>query len=351
MILADNKKGSYEPFSFCRKLLYCSLLLSVFSCTKSEQQQVLRGNAQGTTYLVKFFHPEDLDVQEDITTLLQDIDKSLSTYRSNSLISRFNRGEQPIQVDSHFVRVHQLSQQIFKLSKGAFDPTIAPVVNYWGFGFKNRDKVQPETLEQLLPLVGYQFISIDDSGYLTSSKEDVQLDYNAVAQGYTVDAMAELLEKKGIRNYFVELGGEVRVKGNRENGQQWRVGIDKPISDLDVDRLHSIVRLNEGAVVTSGNYRKFYVDPETGQKYSHTINPLTGIPVSHNLLSATVYAESAGIADALATGLMVVGLEQASSLISNNGIGALLIYTTENDSLKSTIVGTFPEVEFLSSND
>jgi len=210
---------------------------------------------------------------------------------------------------------------------GAFDPTIAPVVNFWGFGFEEIPQKDENMLTDLMKTVGYEKLTIQDS-LVVKSDPNTQIDFNAIAQGFTVDLIGEHLQKLGVTNYMIEIGGELKCHGLNADGELWRIGIDKPSENIQQDRFQAIIEVTDKAVASSGNYRKFKVDEETGMKYAHTINPKTGKPIQTNLLSVTIVSESCMQADALATACMIMGVEKSIEFINSKPeLDAMLIYS------------------------
>jgi thiamine biosynthesis lipoprotein len=275
---------------------------------------------------------EDLKLSMD--SLLADFDRSLSAYQPNSLISRFNKNEPGLHADKKFTDVFIKSYEVFKKTDGAFDITVAPIVNALGFGTTDTLNVDSTMIDSLLQYVGMEKVKLQGDT-LVKTDSHVTLDVNALAQGYSVDVAANFLEKRKIRNYMVEIGGEVRARGKNEQGDYWRIGIDKPVDGNEIPGtdLQSIVRLNDRSLATSGNYRKFY--EKNGIKYVHTINPGTGFPVISNLLSATVVADDCMTADAYATAFMVMGTDRSIQFLNENKyLDAYLIYSDEEGNFK-----------------
>ena len=287
------------------------------------------GFAQGTSYSIKYMSTEDY--HHEIDSLLTVIDNSLSTYNTNSLLSQLNSGDTSLFLDTHFVRVFKASQHISSLSDGLFDCTVTPLVEAWGFGPDNRQEVDSLYIATLLQEVGYQDLWLRGDSLLSNPQQKT-MDFNALAQGYTVDVIAELLDSNLVSDYLIELGGELRAKGHNSRNKKWRVGIDKPSNEIDVnDRFQIILNLQNKSLATSGNYRNFY--EKDGQIYSHTINPKTAYPVQHSLLSATVIANDCMTADAYATTFMVMGVEQTKDFLSKHpNLEAFLIFTDTDKS-------------------
>lgn len=301
----------------------------------------LKGETMGTYYNIIYTSSENINYQSKIDSVLADFSQSLSTYIPTSLISEINAGDSLISVDEYLGTVFIRSKEIYSETNGFFDPTVAPIVNAWGFGFKNMENVNSSLIDSLMQYVGLDKVNLTN-GVITRADNHIQLDFNAIAKGYGVDVVANYLLAQGIKNVKVEIGGELVVKGHNPSNGQWRIGIEKPSEEQEnpsSDALQSIITFTNKGMATSGNYRKFYY--KDGVKYSHTINPKTGYPVNHSLLSATVIADDCMTADAYATACMVVGLDSAKVLIENNPkLEAYFIYTDSADNyLDYTTVG------------
>ena len=272
------------------------------------------GMVFGTVYKITYQHADDL--QNDIKEALMEVDNSLSPYNPNSIITRINQNQDTL-LNEHFIHVFQLAQQISTETDGAFDITVAPLVNAWGFGFKHSIKIAPEVIDSLCSFTGYQKIKLEN-GKIVKQDERTMLDCSAIAKGYGVDRVAHLLDKKGVKHYMVDIGGEVMLKGKTPRMKTWRIGINKPIEDsLSINQeLQTILEVTDVGMATSGNYRKFYY--KDGKRYAHTIDPRLGKPVQHNILSATVIAKDCTTADAYATAFMVMGLEEAKAFCAEH---------------------------------
>lgn len=281
----------------------------------------------GTTYRITYRQdsvPSD-SILAGIETMLAHIDRSFSVYNEQSVISKINRNE-PVRIDSFFKTVFTRSYEIYTATNGAFDIAASPLFNAWGFGFTLRETITPATIDSLQQFCGMQHVWLDGDQVIKDDPR-VTLNVNAIAKGFGVDAVATFLEQSNVGHYIVEIGGEVRSKGKNRYGRPWRVGIDKPIEDnvFPGNSLHAILQLSDKAMATSGNYRKYY--EENGKKYAHTINPATGYPVAHTLLSATIIATDCMTADAYATAMMVIGLDSAKRVLNTHPeLGAFLIY-------------------------
>lgn len=318
------------------KLKYISLfvLLIVFGACKQESKYHFdEGKVFGTFYHMVYQYPNEEGLKTEILQKLKEFDYSLSTYNPESVISKVNENDSTVVLDDYFLTCFKTSEQIAQVTDGAFDWTVAPLVNAWGFGFKN--KLEPEDIpvDSLLQVVGYQKVRLE-AGKVIKEDPRIMFDASAIAKGYGVDVVADFLESKGITNYMVEIGGEIRVKGNSNKNRPWRVGIDKPIDDPSSlsRQIQDVLELKGGAMATSGNYRQFYV--KDGKKYAHTIDPRLGYPVQHSLLSASVIAPTCMKADAYATAFMVLGLEKSVEIVENDPeLEAYFIYTNEEGDL------------------
>ncbi len=304
----------------------------------SRPYTVLEGQTMGTYYGMNYEDSLGRNFQTAIDSLLEEINLGVSTYIESSLISRFNQATATFTIEDttsgpgrHFLANYHAAKTVFKQSAGAFDPTVMPLVNYWGFGYTPKRKmmaVDTASVDSLLRFVGFDKVTLSGN-VLKKSLPGVQLDFGGCAKGYGVDAMCRLLESKGISNYLVNIGGEVQAKGVNAKGEVWNVGINKPEEDAALESLQAALPLKNRAVSTSGNYRNYY--ESGGIKYSHTINPRTGFPERTSLLSASVFAENSITADAWGTAFMVMGREKAMSLVQNlNGLDLYLIYGKED---------------------
>ena len=287
------------------------------------------GMVFGTIYHITY--QSDTNYQKEIEAELQKVDNSLSPFNKTSIISRINRNEK-VKVDEMFSEVFQLAEKISGETDGAFDITVAPMVNAWGFGFKTGNPPTRQTIDSLRAIVGFHTVSMQD-GYVIKKNPKTMLDCSAIAKGYGTDVVARFLKKKGVQNFMVEIGGEIVVNGNSEKLQPWRIGINKPTDDsLNTSQaIQDVVSVSNIAMATSGNYRNFYY--KNGKKYAHTIDPKTGYPVQHNILSATVFADDCATADAYATSFMVLGLDGAKKILEKHPeLCAYLIYSDQKDS-------------------
>lgn len=320
MILADKILRMKFP------IVIIALLFFICGCNNKPKLIKIEGEAQGTTWHISYLSARNINYQTGIDSLLKKIDSSMSTYLPVSLISRINNNDSSVVVDKYFVDVFNKSMEVSEKTGGLFDVTIGPLVNAWGFGFGKKEKVDRTLIDSLMQYVGFNKVRLEGHK-ITKSKPEIKLDFNAIAQGYTVDVLAAYLESRGVSNYLVEIGGELKAKGLKYD-DAWKVGIDRPEEISGSERkLEATIYLIERAMATSGNYRKFY--EESGQKYSHIIDPRTGYPAKQNLLSATVLAKDGITADAYATAFMIMGLEKSKQFLADNthlGLEVFFIY-------------------------
>jgi len=307
-------------------------LFSLVGCNDKGQYYEESGTVFHTLYKIRYQAPQLLT--EKIDKELQDFNLSLNPFNPNSIIAKVNRNE-PVEVDEWFTEVFNKAQEISVNSDGAFDATAAPLFNLWGFGFSKMDSVTPQMVDSIKEFVGYNKIRLEGK---TVVKDDprVMVSFSAIAKGYACDVIAKLLEREGVTNYMVDIGGEIVVNGVNQHGQCWRVGINKPEDDLEgINRsVEDIVQpCKRSGVATSGDYRNFYI--KDGKRYAHTINPITGYPAAQNVLSATIVADDCMTADGYATTLMTLGAEKAIKLgDSIPGIEYYIIYTDDKGKYK-----------------
>ena len=322
------KKWHYPFLAFL--IIGTIVILSQSKPAKPEFRKA-QGLVFGTSYNITYFYNADL--QPDIEHTLALVDSALSMFNPESTISAVNRSESILVTDTMFLKVFRRAMEISRMTEGAFDITVAPAVNAWGFGFKHAENVSQSTVDSLKEITGYWKIHERD-GLITKDDPRIMLDCSAIAKGFGSDMVAQMLRSKGISDYMVEIGGEIVLSGHNPKGKDWNIGISKPVDDsLSVNNeLQTIIPITDIAMATSGNYRNFYV--KDGRKYAHTIDPHTCMPVSHSLLSATVFAQDCATADALATSMMVMGLDNARALCTRHPeLSAYFIYQGEDGSL------------------
>ena len=324
------KKWHYPFLAFL--IIGTIIILSQSKPAKPEFRKA-QGLVFGTSYNITYFYNADL--QPDIEHTLALVDSALSMFNPESTISAVNRSESIQVADTMFLKVFRRAMEISRMTDGAFDITVAPAVNAWGFGFKHAENVSQATVDSLKEITGYWKIH-EQNGLITKDDPRIMLDCSAIAKGFGSDMVAQMLSSKGISDYMVEIGGEIVLSGHNPKGKDWNIGISKPVDDsLSMNNeLQTVIPITDIAMATSGNYRNFYV--KDGRKYAHTIDPHTCMPVSHSLLSATVFAADCATADALATSMMVMGLDSARALCDRHPeFRAYFIYT---DSAGNTIV-------------
>ena len=309
------------------------LIVSTVLIIRQQQSTPYQKNAGlifGTTYSVTYQCDEDL--QKEIEAELKKVDAEFSMFNSQSVVARLNNGEKP-ELSNDFIDVFKLARQVSEDTNGAFDITVAPLVNAWGFGFKHEQMPTKEQVDSLRQLIGYQYVTLKDKT-IEMQKPGMMLDFSAIAKGYGVDVVARLLERHDIKNYMVEIGGEITTRGINPERVPWRIGVNKPNEDAldESHELQTILNVTDKAMATSGNYRNFYV--KEGKKYAHTIDPKTGYPVQHTLLSATVLTDRCAKADAYATSFMVLGMDGAKQILERHKeLMAYLIYTDSKGNL------------------
>ena len=292
-----------------RRFLFIGFgLLLLVSCTEKAAFQKNSNLVFGTIYNITYQYADDL--QAEIEAELQKVDGEFSMFNPQSTVARINGGDSTVERSAMFREIFELAQTVNKETNGAFDIHVAPLVNAWGFGFKHDQLPTPQQVDSLL--------KIRD-----------QMDFSAIAKGYGCDVVARLLRSHSIENFMVEIGGEVVLSGHNDKGQPWHIGVNKPVENPEDGDLQTVLSITDCAIATSGNYRNFYY--KDGQRYAHTIDPRTGYPVQHSLLSATVVAADCATADAYATSFMVLGLDSAQAVLNSHPeLKAYLIYSDES---------------------
>lgn len=296
----------------------------------------------GTEYHITY--QCETDLHDSIRTVLDSVNASLSPFSPSSIISRMNRNEE-VTADSMFIRVFTQAMEVSRSTDGAFDITVAPLVNAWGFGFANKDSITAEGIDSLLQFVGYEKVALTPEGRLMKQDPRTILDCSAIAKGYGCDEVARMLGRQGVKNFLVEIGGEIVVKGINPKEKPWGVGIKQPVDDqLNINtELNTVLAITDVAMATSGNYRNFEV--RDGKKYAHTIDPKTGYPVQHSILSSTVLARDCATADAYATAFMVMGLDSARQVLATHPeLQVYFIYADDEGNYRTY---QSPEIEKL----
>jgi len=333
------------------------LILSILhSCANVDSKErsislfKLSGESQGTTYLIQVYDHQINFEAAQIDSLLEAFDQELSTYLPTSLISRFNQKDFTdtlVPLNSRFYSMLDMSDNIYQVSNGIFDPSIKPIMDLWDFDGNNNDIPTKESIDSALQFVSFENglhfkISTrfnDSSALIVKKKPEFQLDFNAIAQGYAVDLLMDFIKSKGHQNVYVELGGEIAVSGFKFDQEKWRIGVESPVeNNQSTDRvIQKVFALKDKRIATSGNYRKFF--EANGKKYAHTINPFTGYQNRHNLLSATVLSDYCWKSDAFATFFMLIGLDATKAFLKENphlDLEVFLIYD-ENNTFKTYI--------------
>lgn len=316
----------------CKRIIFpiVVLLLVITSCKQEKVYYEESGSVFHTIYSIKYESSKPLS--KEIEAEFEKFNLSLNPFNPNSIITKVNNNEQ-VELDEWFTEVFTKAQEVSTISEGAFDITCAPLVNLWGFGFANMDSVSQQAIDSLKEFTGYQKIRLE-GGKIIKDDSRVILNTSAIAKGFSCDVIARLMEKEGIENYMIDIGGEVTLKGVNPKGNCWRIGINKPEDDKTgmVNEVTEVVQLcKKGGIATSGNYRNFYV--KDGKKFGHTIDPITGYPTEKSILSATVVANDCMTADAYATVFMVVGIERAAEIAKKvPEIEYYLIYADEDGS-------------------
>ncbi|MCH3881054.1 MULTISPECIES: FAD:protein FMN transferase [Tenacibaculum] len=319
-------KNTYLVF-----IISCIFLLS---CKDKHHFDSIKisGNVFGTTYNITYLNT-NVSYQKSIDSLFLLVNKSLSTYIPTSDISKINTGDSTIVIDEFFKEVFQKSIRIHNETNGYFDPTVGNLVNSWGFGPKNEKKnLDSLQVNKMMQLVGLDKVSLVD-GKIKKDAPEIYLDFNSIAKGYGIDVIGRFFESKNLDNYLIEIGGEIRARGKNSKNKNWRVAIDNPNTD-GTRSFADVVALDNQSMASSGNYRKFRLT-ENGQKYVHTVNPITGFATESNLLSATVYAPlDCADVDAYATAFMAMGLEKTKEFLEEHTeVKAILMYVNKNGDL------------------
>ena len=327
------------------------LVAALFTCGFAPQPEpVITGRTMGTTYSVKIVSapPRETEaLKHAIDARLKEINRSMSTYIKDSEISRFNRWqdtETRFPISEDFWQVMKVAENLYRLTDGAWDGTVNPLVELWGFGSRAWKGNLPSRneIERTLKQIGFSSIRIGNTApYLKKDRPNVSLDLGSIAKGYGVDQVAGLIRQRGYRNFLVEIGGEVYVSGRRKDGAPWRIGINQPAPDAPLDRVYRVVSLQNQAMASSGDYRNFFI--KDGVRYSHILDPRTGYPVRNSVVSASVTADTCTVADGLATALVVLGPERAVALVEQlHSVECLLVSQEPGGKLIDRASGGFP---------
>lgn len=329
---------------------FCSFLVVAIlfvSCDKTTDFYTIQGEAQGSTYSIKYISTEEKVKKNQIDSLLTAFDLSLSTYRPDSKISKINAGDSTVVVDDFFTETFQLSNQIYKETNGLFDPTIGVLVNAYGFGpNKKHQDLALKQIDSLLQFVGFNKIALNANKTISKKYKETFIDFNAIAQGYSVDVVVNYLKSKGIENAIVEIGGELFALGkNTIDNKNWVVGIDDPLQKPEERTLIAKVNLENLGMATSGNYRKVMIDEKTGKKFVHIINPKTGLAQKNNVLSATILSKSSGLSDGYATAFMLMSLEESKVFLQKHPeLHVMLLYSDSDNKMQRFVTENFKSI-------
>ncbi|MBC3845117.1 FAD:protein FMN transferase [Winogradskyella echinorum] len=324
-----------------KKSVVFVIFIALFSCKQEPKNIKLSGPIFGTGYNIQYYSEDNTNYQKQFDSLFNVVNQSLSTYLPESDISKLNRNE-ITKVDEHFKNVFKASKIIYRQTEGVFDPTIGNVVNAWNFGAeKNKFLTDSTTIDSLMRYVGFNRVGLVD-GDIQKNKASY-LEFNAIAKGYGIDVIANYLQSKGIDNYLVDIGGDMRVAGiNLESKKGWTVGIDDPNFD-GTQSYSKVVTLKDEALATSGTYRKFKTD-DNGNRYAHIINTKTGYPSKTNILSVSVIAEDCMTADGFATAFQAMGIKKVEEFLERHQeLKVYFIYEDDNKTLKTLTLNNFPE--------
>jgi thiamine biosynthesis lipoprotein len=315
-----------------KRILLLFLIVSAIA-EAAQKPRVLKGYAQGSTFQISYYGKPKKPIDQAILDLLSQIDSSVSTYQVNSIISKINAGQSGIKTDTIFRACFRKAKAIWSSSNGAFDPTVMPLVNAWGFGQKKTSKPSKGYIDSLMPSIGFNLIDLN-ADTIVKHHPNVSLDFNAFAQGYSVDLVSNLLKQAGLKHFVVEIGGEVYAHGHKPKKEQWQLGIEQPIDNPNgINPNLQSVYLQNQAISSSGNYRKFFI--QDGVKYAHHIDPKTGYPAQNNLLSVSVVASECITTDASATALLVMGLEASKTYLNQHPeLQAMLVYANASGRLE-----------------
>lgn len=334
-----------------KTLFFFAIFILILSCTSETKEKSSKlkkeqfiGETMGTTFSITYLDSTGTDFANELNDLLIDFNKSVSTYDKKSVISAFNQQADSIYIpeNGHFARNYRIAKYVYEQTNGWFNPSVMPLVNYWGFGYTEKKmvaKTDSSIIKKLLQRVHFDSIRVTKTAnnqlLFTKSIPNLALDFSAIAKGDAVDQVGLFLEKRNIYNYYVEIGGEVRARGTTISGFNWRTGIRSPKEGAASNELQVAVELANLSLATSGNYENYYEDETTGAKYAHTINPHTGYPEKNQLLSASVFAKDCATADAFATSFMAMGLDKAFELASNlPELEAYFIHSTADGTLE-----------------
>jgi thiamine biosynthesis lipoprotein len=318
-----------------KHIIWFLFLILMVSCKNERpQKSFFQGQAFGTTFSIQVYSINEIDFEKGIDSVLSKVNNSVSTYIPESDISKINNGNTAIIVDNIFIDNFNISAEVYEITGGFFDPTIGVLRNAYGFGdTKPIQEIDSLALDSMMKFVGFNKVKLTPENKIEKLYPEIYIDFNAVAKGYGIDLIGSYLDSKGVGNYLIELGGEILAKGkNIEKNKSWLVGIENVNLSLDDKSYSSIIALENIAMATSGNYRKFRIDSLTGKKFVHTLNPITGSAAKSDITSATVLAPTCALADAYATAFMALGLKKSKAILKNiNEIDVYFTYNNQNN--------------------
>ena len=318
-----------------KRIIWFLFLILMVSCKNERpQKSFFQGQAFGTTFSIQVYSINEIDFEKGIDSVLSKVNNSVSTYIPESDISKINNGNTAIIVDNIFIDNFNISAEVYEITGGFFDPTIGVLRNAYGFGdTKPIQEIDSLALDSMMKFVGFNKVKLTPENKIEKLYPEIYIDFNAVAKGYGIDLIGSYLDSKGVGNYLIELGGEILAKGkNIEKNKSWLVGIENVNLSLDDKSYSSIIALENIAMATSGNYRKFRIDSLTGKKFVHTLNPITGSAAKSDITSATVLAPTCALADAYATAFMALGLKKSKAILKNiNEIDVYFTYNNQNN--------------------
>lgn len=331
--------------------LFIFLVFLTISCTDKKADVVMKTNtgfALGTTYTIKYQIPDkEVDYKQDIENIFHEINQSISAYLPTSDISKINKGDMSVVIDDYFKTVYDFSREVYEKTDGFFDPSVGALVNAWGFGpQKPINNLKAKQVDSILKFTGFDKVTVTADRKVVKAHPSVTFDFNALGKGYAIDLIGKMFDEKGIKNYIIEVGGEILTRGqNSKKVKKWVVAIDSPVQNSEERVFIEKIELENKAMATSGNYRKFRVDPETGDHYVHILNAKTGYPMKNNVLSVSVVADNCMKADAYATAFMVMPFDKSKKLLKTlKNVDAYIISTDEDGNIQKYTTGGFQKL-------
>jgi thiamine biosynthesis lipoprotein len=331
--------------------LYLCIAFLLTSCVEKPKDVIMRANrgfALGTTYSIQYeVLNGEYDYGNDIENVFHEVNQSISAYLPTSDISRINRGEKDVVIDDYFKTVYDFSREVYEKTDGYFDPSVGALVNAWGFGpEKPINNLSSQQVDSIMTFTGFDKVRVTVERKVIKNHPSLTVDFNSLGKGYAIDLIGKMFDEKGIKNYIIEVGGEILTKGkNTHKVKKWTVAIDSPVQDSDERQYIELITLENKAMATSGNYRKFRVDPETGDHYVHILNAKTGYPMKNNVLSVSVVADNCMKADAYATAFMVMPYEKTKELLSKlKDVDAYVVSKDEYGNIQKYITKGFQDL-------